>query len=95
MQILEQLHPVQAAGALANRLLAKELEVLGPRERAQRASAQESMNKNQQDYFLREQLKVIRAELGEEDEDNETADEYRQKIRRPWSFRRGHGRRSC
>ena len=40
---------------------------------------QEAMNKNQRDYYLREQLKVIHQELGEEDEDQEI-DDYRQKI---------------
>ena len=78
MQILKQLHPVKRL-ELANRLLAKELEVLGI-ESELNERAQESINKGQKDYYLREQLKVIRSELGEEDEDNEL-DEYRQKIK--------------
>lgn len=44
------------------------------RRRRSRAST-----KGQRDYYLREQLKVIRGELGENDEDAEI-DEYREKI---------------
>ena len=39
-----------------------------------------SIDQNQKDYFLREQMKVIREELGEEDEDSEF-DSYIKKIR--------------
>ena len=59
MQILKQLHPVKRL-ELANRLLAKELEVLGI-ESELNERAQESINKGQKDYYLREQLKVIRS----------------------------------
>lgn len=79
MQILQQLHPVKRL-ELANRLLAKELEVLSI-ESDLNNRAQESINKGQKDYYLREQLKVIRTELGEEEEEDEI-DEYRQKIKR-------------
>ena len=39
------------------------------------------MNQNQRDYYLREQMKVIRDELGEEDVDSEAA-AYQTKIRK-------------
>ncbi len=41
---------------------------------------QAAVNRGQRDYYLREQLKIIHAELGEEDEDQEFA-EYEKKIR--------------
>ena len=40
----------------------------------------ESMDKNQRDYYLHEQLHVISDELGEEDDTHAEADEYRRKI---------------
>ena len=78
MQILQQLHPVKRL-ELANKLLAQELEVL-KLEHELSEKAQENINRGQKDYYLREQLKAIRAELGEEDDDAEL-DEYREKIR--------------
>lgn len=39
----------------------------------------ESVDKNQREYYLREQLKVIQSELGESDSDNEAA-EYKSRI---------------
>lgn len=41
---------------------------------------QAAVNKNQKDYYLREQLKIIHAELGEEDE-NQEIEEYEKRIR--------------
>lgn len=38
------------------------------------------MDKSQRDYYLREQLRAIRQELGEEDEKAQELDEYREKI---------------
>ena len=60
-----------------NKLMNHELDVLGIEEEMQ-DKAQESMNKDQRDYFLREQIKAIRQELGEDDEDT---DEYEEKIK--------------
>ena len=77
MQILSQLHPVKRL-ELANKLLAQEIEVLRL-EHELSAKAQENINRGQKDYYLREQLKAIRAELGEDDDDAEL-DEYREKI---------------
>jgi ATP-dependent Lon protease len=43
--------------------------------------AREAMNENQKQYYLRQQLKAIREELGEEDEEGQDeAEEYREKI---------------
>ena len=41
----------------------------------------ESMDKNQRDYYLHEQLHIINDELGESDDTHAEADEYRRKIR--------------
>ncbi|MBR6414216.1 MAG: endopeptidase La [Oscillospiraceae bacterium] len=60
-----------------NKLMNHELDILGIEEEMQ-DKAQESMNKDQRDYFLREQIKAIRQELGEDDEDT---DEYEEKIK--------------
>jgi len=40
----------------------------------------QKLDKSQREYFLREQLKLIREELGENDIDNNEASEYRNKI---------------
>ena len=42
--------------------------------------AKEEIEKSQREYFLREQLKAIRKELGEEDEQALEIEEYRAKI---------------
>lgn len=41
----------------------------------------ESMDKNQRDYYLHEQLNIINDELGEGDDTHAEADDYRRKIR--------------
>lgn len=40
------------------------------------------MNKVQKEYYLREQLKAIQKELGDEEDINSEADEYREKLRK-------------
>ena len=74
---LEQLHPVKRL-ELALKILSSEIEIMKI-ESDIADKVQEAMNKSQRDYYLREQLKVIHQELGEEDEDQEI-DDYRQKI---------------
>ncbi|MBL7202534.1 MAG: endopeptidase La [Anaerolineae bacterium] len=61
-------------------ILGRELEVLELGRKIQQ-EAQGSMEKVQREYFLREQLKAIRRELGEEDEQAVEIEEYRQKIK--------------
>ena len=75
LRLLNTLDPVKRLMA-CNRLMNRELDVLGLEEEMQ-DKAQESMNKEQRDYFLREQMKAIRMELGEEDDDS---DDYEEKI---------------
>ena len=62
---------------LCNKLMQHELEILRIEDEMQ-DKTQESMNRNQRDYYLREQLKVIQTELGEDDE--EEFDEYERKV---------------
>ena len=60
-------------------ILTKELEVLELGRKIQ-SEAQGEMEKMQREYFLREQLKAIKKELGEEDEQTLEVEEYRKKI---------------
>ncbi|MCL1829476.1 MAG: endopeptidase La [Oscillospiraceae bacterium] len=78
-KLLEEPNPVRRL-SLLNNMLQKEINVLVAGQRI-REAAHEQMNKGHRDYFLREQLKAIRRELGEgEDEETET-DDYREKIK--------------
>lgn len=75
-RILEQLHPVKRL-ELAIGLLAQELDIL-QLESEISEKVQENVNKNQRDYYLREQIHAIREELGEDDSDDEN---YAERIR--------------
>jgi ATP-dependent Lon protease len=59
--------------------LGRELEVLELGKKIQK-EAQGNLEKVQREYFLREQLKAIRRELGEEDEQTVEIEEYRRRI---------------
>ena len=59
-------------------MLTRELTLLSI-ERDLNESTQEQMNRNQREYFLREQMRVIQEELGEASETDDL-DEYRRKI---------------
>ncbi|HJW84959.1 MAG TPA: endopeptidase La [Anaerolineae bacterium] len=60
-------------------LLSKELEVLELGYKIQ-TEAQSEMGKVQREFFLREQLKAIQRELGEQDEQQIEVEEFRKKI---------------
>ncbi len=77
-RVLEQSNPVRRM-TLVNTLLAREVEVLRL-EGELSEKVQESVNRNQRDYYLREQMKVLRRELGGDEEDAEIAD-YEDRIR--------------
>ncbi|MCL7453995.1 MAG: endopeptidase La [Anaerolineae bacterium] len=60
-------------------IMTKELEVLELGRKIQ-TEAQSEMEKMQREYFLREQMKAIQKELGEQDEQGVEVEEYRKKI---------------
>ena len=76
-QVLCQLDPNRRLH-LCNFLLHKELEVLRMEAELQE-KVQNSVNKGQREYYLREQLKVIHSELGDDDE--EEFDAYESRIK--------------
>lgn len=73
--LLENLYPSRRLEQL-NRFLAKEINVLGI-EREISEATQTRMDKAQRDYYLREEIKAIQEELGEDAEDTEA---YRLRI---------------
>ncbi len=77
-RVLEELNPLRRL-ELVNRLLVREIEVLRY-ENDIDERVRENMSQSQRDYYLREQMKVIRSELGEEDEDQEL-EQYADAIR--------------
>ena len=62
-----------------NRMLTKELEVLELGSKIQ-SQVQSEVGKNQREYLLREQLKAIRKELGETDDQAKEMEELRAKV---------------
>ena len=77
-QVLETLD-VRARMDHLNRILVKEIEVLELGSKIQ-SEVQSEMGKSQREYLLREQLKAIRKELGENDDQAKEIEELRQKI---------------
>src|SRR5579883_1517159 len=78
-QKLLELDSVRAKLEQLSSYLAHELEIFELGRKIQ-TSAQEEMGKLQREYLLREQLKAIQRELGEESEEQATINELRQKI---------------
>ncbi len=78
-QKLLELDSVRAKLQELSSYLTHELEILELGKKIQ-TSAQEEMTKVQREYLLREQLKAIQRELGEESEEQATINELRQKI---------------
>lgn len=76
-KLLEERSPYRRLQLLC-RLLNNELNVLAI-EKELSDAAQEAMNRSQREYFLREEMKVIQAELGD-DGQTDDIDEYRAKI---------------
>ncbi len=76
-RILEELSAYRRL-QLLSRLLNNELNVLAI-EKELNDAAQESMNRNQREYYLREEMKAIQAELGDDGQVDDI-DEYRIKI---------------
>jgi ATP-dependent Lon protease len=78
-QKLLELNSVTEKLQTLNAFLTKELDVLELGKKIQ-TDVQEEMSKSQREYFLREQMKAIQKELGENDETQAEVNELRQKI---------------
>ncbi len=78
-QKLLELDSVREKMQQLSTFLTHELEILELGKKIQ-SSAQEEMGKMQREYLLREQLKAIQRELGEESEEQATVNELRDKI---------------
>jgi ATP-dependent Lon protease len=77
-EVLETLD-IRARMDSLNRILIKELEVLELGSKIQ-SQVQSEVGRNQREYFLREQLKAIQKELGEDDDQQKEIAELREKI---------------
>jgi len=77
-QILEITDPLERLRKVHD-LLLKEVGLLEIQHKI-RTAARESMEKDQREYFLRQQIKAIQEELGERDERQEEIEQYRRKI---------------
>ena len=77
-EILELTDPMQRL-LKVNECLAKELELSTVQARIQ-SEAKEEMNRTQREYYLREQLRAIKRELGDLDERDEEIEDLRKKI---------------
>ena len=77
-ELLSEFDPVRRLERLLI-ILEREKEILET-EASIQAQVRENMDRNQRDYYLREQLKVIQGELGEDADFDEDAIEYVKKI---------------
>lgn len=80
--ILEILDPMERLHRI-NDILSRELEILAMQNKI-KVTAKEEITKNQKEYFLREQIKAIKSELGDEGQ-KESEDEFgeiREKIKK-------------
>lgn len=77
-QILEELHPVKRLEKL-NEILKNEIQVLSIESQISER-AKEQIDENQREYFLREQMRAISSELGDDDNPQSEADELRERI---------------
>ena len=76
--LLSELNPIKRAEKLCS-VLIKETEILSLQVGIQN-EVHEKMDKNQKDYFLREQLKVISQELNGEESPEEESEKYKEQI---------------
>ena len=79
-EILEIFDPIERLKVLSE-VLGKEVQVLTMQAKIQ-SQAKEEITKTQREYFLREQMRAIRSELGEVDERAKEFKELRQKIKK-------------
>ncbi len=76
--LLELVNPLERLKVL-NDLLSRELEISFVQAKIQ-SEAKEEMNRTQREYFLREQLRAIKKELGELDEKEDELEELREGV---------------
>ncbi|NMC94831.1 MAG: endopeptidase La, partial [Syntrophorhabdus sp.] len=79
-EILEIVDPIERLKKLSE-ILGKEIELLNMQAKIL-SQAKEEMSKSQREYFLREQMKAIRTELGEGDERSEDVEDLRKRIKK-------------
>lgn len=78
--ILEVLDPVERLHRI-NDILSRELEILAMQAKIKN-NTKDEISKNQKEYFLREQIKAIKSELGDEGEQSEDEfGDFKEKIR--------------
>ena len=77
-EVLETLDPVDRLQRV-HETLVKEIEVLSLQAKI-RSQAKDEMSKSQKEYFLREQIKAIKSELGDGEAKGDENDEVRDKI---------------
>jgi ATP-dependent Lon protease len=78
-QSLLEMNDPQSRIKAVNEILMRELEVLAMQAKI-RSQAKDEMTKSQKEYFLREQIRAIKNELGDGDNKQEEMQELRQKL---------------
>jgi ATP-dependent Lon protease len=78
IEILHALDPEERLRKV-HTILARQIELLKLRQKIQQ-DTKEVLDQSQREYFLREQMRVIRRELGEDDDSDDPIDELRRKI---------------
>ncbi|MCP4628276.1 MAG: endopeptidase La [bacterium] len=78
-RLLEIIDPVKRLKKI-NDLLGHEVQLSSMQAKIQ-SEVKDEISKSQRDYFLREQVRAIHRELGEQDENQEEYDEYRKRIK--------------
>ena len=76
--LLEESHIISRLGMLLA-MISREVEVLDI-ERSIQERVRDQLDSSQREYYLREQMKAIASQLGEDDEYQEEVDEYTEKI---------------
>ncbi|MCL2514210.1 MAG: LON peptidase substrate-binding domain-containing protein, partial [Oscillospiraceae bacterium] len=79
-KLLAELNPLKRLEKLSV-ILSEEIEIMLI-EGDIRRKVQEQMEKNQKEYYLREQMKIISEEMGEDDYYDDEIDEYERKIKK-------------
>jgi len=78
-QSILDIFPVRERLELVTTVLTKEIQLLNMTNKIQ-SQVQEEVSKSQREYFLREQMKAIKNELGETDEREQELEKYRDRI---------------